>query len=402
MSVNPSARQGGLPSEPGYPFGKARNSTVSGALDGYAFEQDYINDYIAYFSMLLVRTSQSPNGSPDTTLAGQQENGLAELVRQSILPVDVAVDAGDTDHDILCPAGVTPSVNMNGFTAQGTALIKQIDAAWTAGDSVGGMLDGAGVQADTWYTVARIRRDSDGVVDVGIDSSESLANIPVGWSAFSRVAAVLTDPSANILAVVRPGDRRTITLETTAVYRKPPLWIFKYLDSIITGGGGGASGADADSAGGCGYSGATAIRRLFFADLSVAETITIGLGGLGAVSGSGNDGTDGGASSIGAIVTAGGGPKGISPFGAALDVLAVATGGDVNIIGSPGSRSDFAASSAGLGGGSFWGTGGNQEASNAGTDGRPFGSGGGGGSGLFVATPGGDGKHGVCALEEQF
>jgi hypothetical protein len=52
-----------------------------------------------------------------------------------------------------------------------------------------------------------IRKDSDGSIDAGFDTSVSAANIPTGYTAYRRIGSVITDGSANILAFKQIGDR---------------------------------------------------------------------------------------------------------------------------------------------------------------------------------------------------
>jgi hypothetical protein len=111
------------------------------------------------------------------------------------------VNGTDTDHDIDIQVG-TARDSLNEFTMTlASVMTKQIDAAWSAGTNQGGMFTGS-VANDTWYHTFIIRKDSDGSIDAGFDTSITAANIPAGYTAYKRVGSVLTDGSANILQFV--------------------------------------------------------------------------------------------------------------------------------------------------------------------------------------------------------
>jgi len=111
----------------------------------------------------------------------------------------------DADHDIQVGVGLARDSSNSYMLELTTAITKQIDAAWAAGDDAGGLFSGT-VAADTWYHVFLIRKDSDGSIDVGFDTSVTAANIPSGYTAYRRLGSVLTDSSSNILAFRQHGD----------------------------------------------------------------------------------------------------------------------------------------------------------------------------------------------------
>ena len=111
----------------------------------------------------------------------------------------------DSDHDIDISAGHRRDT-ANGYNmVLAATLTKQIDAAFAAGDDAGGMFTGS-VANSTWYHVHLIRKDSDGTIDAGFDTSSTAANIPAGYTAYRRLGSVLTDGSANILAFIQTGN----------------------------------------------------------------------------------------------------------------------------------------------------------------------------------------------------
>lgn len=105
----------------------------------------------------------------------------------------------DTDHDINITAGQSRDSTDISLLELSTEITKQIDATWAVGDDAGGLFSGS-VAVDTWYHVFLIRKDSDGSIDAGFDTSVSAANIPGGYTAFRRIGTILTDGSSNILA----------------------------------------------------------------------------------------------------------------------------------------------------------------------------------------------------------
>lgn len=114
-------------------------------------------------------------------------------------------NAADADHDITVAVGEAAD-STNAFLLElSSALTKQIDAAWAIGNNAGGLFSGA-VAIDTWYHVFLIRKDSDGSIDAGFDTSVTAANIPAGYTAYRRIGSVLTDGSANILPFTQTGN----------------------------------------------------------------------------------------------------------------------------------------------------------------------------------------------------
>lgn len=110
----------------------------------------------------------------------------------------------DTAHDISITAGeARDSADTYDLTLS-SAMVKQIDATWAAGTNAGGLFSGS-VAIDTWYHVFLIRKDSDGSIDAGFDTSVTAANIPTGYTAYRRIGSVLTDGSANILGFQQFG-----------------------------------------------------------------------------------------------------------------------------------------------------------------------------------------------------
>ena len=114
-------------------------------------------------------------------------------------------NAADTDHDITIAVG-TARDSANAYDLPlASPLTKQIDAAWAAGTNAGGMFTGA-VGVTTWYHVFLIRKDADGTIDAGFDTSVTAANKPAGYSNYRRIGSVKTDGSSNIVQFYQYGD----------------------------------------------------------------------------------------------------------------------------------------------------------------------------------------------------
>lgn len=181
------------------------------------------------------------------------------------------------------------------------------------------------------------------------------------------------------------------------------------------GGGGGAAATTSNTAaGGSGGAGALAIGRVTSGFSGI--TVTIGAGGTGGVAGN-NAGGTGGATTFGAVISAGGGtggagsPANAAPIANASGVGGTATG-SANLFNGRGddggigwSFSNIAAFS-GRGGSTLYGAGSGDNlaitASLAGNTPTGFGSGGGGAavSGTGAAQAGADGRPGVCIIWE--
>jgi hypothetical protein len=138
----------------------------------------------------------------------------------------------DTEHDIEIAPGKCRSYDDTSDMILNSAITKQIDATWAAGDGAGGLFSGT-VAIDTTYHLFLIRKDSDGSIDAGWDTSISAANMPAGYTAYRRIASHITDSSANIVRFTQRSDT---------------FWSYdEYLIYDTTGSGPGAGGLLIDS-----------------------------------------------------------------------------------------------------------------------------------------------------------
>lgn len=122
-------------------------------------------------------------------------NGLAIANNATVPNTDIDVSPGRAKDaagtiDLVLAAGLTKHLQSAG--------------AWAAGNNGNGLFSGAKANS-TWYHVFAIRKDSDGSVDVGFDTSFVAANRPAGYTAFRRIGSVKTNASGNVIAFLQVG-----------------------------------------------------------------------------------------------------------------------------------------------------------------------------------------------------
>ncbi len=101
----------------------------------------------------------------------------------------------------LTVIGVSPGTARNSTNDVDIVLVsgilKQIDAAWSAGSGQGG-LDTGTVAIYTTYHLFVIRNPTSGAIDVLISASASSPLLPSGFTQYRRIAALKTNDNANI------------------------------------------------------------------------------------------------------------------------------------------------------------------------------------------------------------
>lgn len=123
--------------------------------------------------------------------------------------LELSLDS-DTDHDIKIEVGECADSSNAYILKLLSIFTKQIDNTWAVGDDAGGLFSGS-VANNTKYYVHLIRKDDDGTIDAGFDTSASAANIPAGYTVRKQLGWVLTDGSANIQNVIYKLDTITTT-----------------------------------------------------------------------------------------------------------------------------------------------------------------------------------------------
>mgnify|MGYP003634592074 CR=1 FL=1 len=117
----------------------------------------------------------------------------------------VATDAGTIsyrDYNLIAVTDGVARDDLNTADMIGAAMQKDISATWAVGDGNGGLFSGT-VAADTTYYYFAIRRDTDGVIDYGFDTSIIAANIPTGYTAYKFLSSLTTDTSSVLVDSVQ-------------------------------------------------------------------------------------------------------------------------------------------------------------------------------------------------------
>ncbi len=107
----------------------------------------------------------------------------------------------DTDHDIKINTGTALDSGKDTIIRLSSALVKRIDANWTAGTNQGGFPSGLSLTADTWYHYFLIYNPTSDTTDAGWDTSLSATNLlsdATGYTKYRRIWSHLTDGSSNI------------------------------------------------------------------------------------------------------------------------------------------------------------------------------------------------------------
>ncbi len=114
-------------------------------------------------------------------------------------------NGSDAANDIDIAAGVARSAQNTYDLSLAATLTKRLDAAWAVGTGNGGIFTGSKANS-TCYHVFLIRKDADGTIDAGFDTSITAANKPVGYTAYRRLGSIFTDGSGNIRPFQQVGD----------------------------------------------------------------------------------------------------------------------------------------------------------------------------------------------------
>jgi len=135
--------------------------------------------------------------------------GVTSLIpRGYISGLETENDAGDTAHDIKFNIGTCRDAVDSLDISLGTALVKQIDAVWTAGTGVGGRASAVSLSANTTYHMFVISKP-DGTVDAGFDTSVTAVNLladATGYTKYRNVWSMDTDASSNWVQYQQNGD----------------------------------------------------------------------------------------------------------------------------------------------------------------------------------------------------
>lgn len=124
MALEPQARYAPQidAGDPGYPLGKARNVSVSGAGDGTPWERDLVNDLFGFQQALLDQAGASPSGMPDEVGASQYLDAIRTIIGDDVaalLAVTVAQRRVFSPHELAPALYFTADTPAWGFTGGG-------------------------------------------------------------------------------------------------------------------------------------------------------------------------------------------------------------------------------------------------------------------------------------------
>jgi len=147
-------------------------------------------------SALSILRVAEPVGSTDVATKNYIDTNTKSL-RNYISGLNITNNGSDLNNDIDIDVGVAQD-STNTYTMYLNSLLtKQLDAAWVAGTNQGGLFSGSKA-ATTIYYIHLIRKDSDGSIDVGFDTSITAANKPAGYSNYRCIGSFITNASSNI------------------------------------------------------------------------------------------------------------------------------------------------------------------------------------------------------------
>lgn len=143
-----------------------------------------------------------------------------QLHDPSIMRTILSNDPGDTAHDIAFTAGW--EIDSSGlYRMGGSAWTKRGDATWDEGNNAGALFSGADMAANTWYVPWKIRNDTDGSIDYGLDTYANwLTNLPDGYSVARRLGLLRTLADGNLMQFKQTGNFFRRTNYTASDYYK--------------------------------------------------------------------------------------------------------------------------------------------------------------------------------------
>lgn len=137
--------------------------------------------------------------APDAT---QTSTGVSFLGDQRIILSNNSVDP-NSDIDF---GGGRFTFDDGSGEAIVSALTKQLDSTWVAGNNQGG-LDTGSKAIDTWYHSFAIHNPVNGNSDYLFSTSASSPTLPAGYTKKRRIGSLRTDSSNNIIGFFQKGKR---------------------------------------------------------------------------------------------------------------------------------------------------------------------------------------------------
>lgn len=185
-----------------YPYGKAKDVSTPGGVDGVPWEDALVNDIWGFFQAMLKDTAITPSSNPETAIASQY---LDAIKRYTIASQTIA----QTKNNALTPASVIdiePCYILDSTKTKiipiTTTISKDLSATWVAGVTDGGRAAVVPYNIDTWYHEFAIMTD-DGIVSAYYDTSPTAANRPVGYNIFKRTGSYYNKSNNNIAPFVQ-------------------------------------------------------------------------------------------------------------------------------------------------------------------------------------------------------
>lgn len=129
------------------------------------------------------------NQTPATSTA----QGISYLTT----PVSWTNNTTDANNDIDYTTGVIDHDDGSGQSLATTALTKQLDATFVAGNNQGGLDTGTKANS-TWYQIFAITNNTTNAVDYLFSASRTSPTIPSGWTRRRWLGAIRTNASGNI------------------------------------------------------------------------------------------------------------------------------------------------------------------------------------------------------------
>lgn len=149
----------------------------------YEFQRNSAND-----AWIVLNPSK-----PKDLLATSTAQGISYLTT----PVSWTNNTTDANNDIDYTIGVIDHDDGSGQSLATTALTKQLDATFVAGNNQGGLDTGTKANS-TWYQIFAITNNTTNAVDYLFSTSRTSPTIPSGWTRRRWLGAIRTNASGNI------------------------------------------------------------------------------------------------------------------------------------------------------------------------------------------------------------
>lgn len=132
-----------------------------------------------------------------TNIVNQIATSTAQGISYLTTPVSWTNNTTDANNDIDYTIGVIDHDDGSGQSLATTALTKQLDATFVAGNNQGGLDTGTKANS-TWYQKFAITNNTTNAVDYLFTTSRTSPTIPSGWTKRRWLGAIRTNASGNI------------------------------------------------------------------------------------------------------------------------------------------------------------------------------------------------------------